>query len=360
MKKYNIYCRKDGRWEGRLSRGKSCNGKRKYQYIYDRNRAAVEKRMAEIYNSRFSESSCNKDISAVFGEWFFSVKHRIKESTASNYIMKVNKHIIPYFKGRAIDALTRNDLYEFIGYKQKQGLSDRYITDIIILMKSIFKFAVREYHIFNPMDGVTLPKRNKSDIRLLDKNEQATLQKYVSDRKNHTTLGIALAMSTGIRIGELCALKWEDIDLKKRILTVRNTIQRIQCNNSKSKTKLIITEPKSESSKRSIPIPKCIMDFLKQFKSSKGNYILSGTETPVEPRTMQYRFSRILKNVKLPSIHFHALRHMFASNCIKLGFDVKSLSEILGHSSVEITLNRYVHSSFEQKQKYMKRIEMCF
>ena len=137
-------------------------------------------------------------------------------------------------------------------------------------------------------------------------------------------------------------------------------MQRIQCPTANSKTKLIITDPKSESSRRQIPIPDCMMDFLLKFKGKEDEYILTGTDKPIEPRAMQYRFRTILKNVKLPSVHFHALRHIFASNCIKLGFDVKALSELLGHSSVEITLNRYVHSSFEQKKEYMKRVQMAF
>ena len=171
---------------------------------------------------------------------------------------------------------------------------------------------------------------------------------------------MALAMSTGIRIGELCALQWKDVDLEKRILTVSKTMQRIQCVTGTAKTKLIVTAPKSESSKRKIPLPEGVISMLQKFKQNDKKYVLSGTENPVEPRTMQYRFQRILKNVKLPSIHFHALRHMFASNCVKLGFDIKTLSELLGHSSVEITLNRYVHSSFKQKQKCMELISIKF
>ncbi len=125
-------------------------------------------------------------------------------------------------------------------------------------------------------------------------------------------------MSTGIRIGELCALQWKDIDLEKRILTVKKTMQRIQCPTEFSRTKLIITNPKSESSQRKIPIPDCMMHFLLQFKGKDEDFLLTGTEKPIEPRAKQYRFRTILKNAKLPSVHFHALRHMFASNCIKL------------------------------------------
>ena len=213
------------------------------------------------------------------------------------------------------------------------------------------------YHISNPMSEVSVPRKRSSEIMLLDADEQKRLQRYLDVNPDRTTMGIALSLHMGIRIGELCALQWSDIDLKKRILTVRKTIQRIQCQEQGKRTKLIVTEPKSESSKRCIPIPEFLLDILKKFSGNTKEFVLSGKMSPIEPRTMQYRFVKILKNVKLPSIHFHALRHMFASNCVKLGFDIKALSEILGHSSVEITLNRYVHSSFEQKVEYMKLLK---
>ncbi len=144
-----------------------------------------------------------------------------------------------------------------------------------------------------------------------------------------------------------------DIDLEKRIITVSKTLQRVKCFDNKTKTRLIITEPKSESSMRMIPIPDCITDYLTDLKKGDDVYILSGRRRPVEPRTMQYRFAKVLKNAGLPSVHFHSLRHLFTSSCIELGFDIKTLSLILGHSSVELTLNRYVHTSLDRKRRCM-------
>ena len=360
MKRYNIYHRKDGRWEGRIPRGKTDNGKRKFKYIFGKSKEQVRKKIEQIRNSESKNNKCTQTFSDLFTEWYSSIKHRVKESTAANYSMKVNKHILPIFGNKNISDISANDIYAFIELKQKDGLSNRYISDIVILMKTFFKYAVRTYHIFNPMDGISLPKKKTSEINLLDEPEQKKLQEYISNNHNLTTLGIALSMSTGIRIGELCGLQWKDIDLEKRILTVRKTVQRIQCKNGAAKTKLIITDPKSESSIRSIPITANMVDFLKEFKGKPKEFVLSGKEKPIEPRTMQYRFAKILKNVKVPSVHFHALRHIFASTCIKLGFDVKALSELLGHSSVEITLNRYVHSSFDQKREYMQRLNLAF
>jgi len=360
MPKLNIYHRKDNRWEGRIPIGKRKNGTRKFQYVLGRTKEAVANKMLQIYELEYCSGKCSKTIADLFHEWHQSIQHRVKESTMSNYEMKANKHILPIFGDKLVEMLKAEDIYQFISKKQKEGLSNRYITDIIILIKTIFKYAVRTYHIFNPLDGIILPKRKKPEIQLLDETEQADLQQYIAENQNQTTLGIALSMSTGIRIGELCALQWKDIDLEKRILTVSKTMQRIQIQNAVTKTKLIITEPKSESSKRSIPIPECIMDFLKKLKGNSEEYVLSNSNNPIEPRTMQYRFQKILKNVNLPSVHFHALRHIFATTCVKLGFDIKTLSELLGHSSVEITLNRYVHSDFEQKRAYMKRLQLNF
>lgn len=359
MEKYNIYHRKDGRWEGRILKEKLTDGTRKYQYVFGRSREEVCNKIDNIRNLE-PISDCILTLSELFVEWTNSIRHRIKESTASNYAMKANKHILPVFGSKYLNEIRTTDVYAFIEEKKHNGLSNRYISDIIILMKTMFKYAKKMYHILNPLEDIELPRKKKTDIRVLDHKEQKKLQRYLDNNHNLTSLGIYISMYTGIRLGELCALKWGDIDFEKRILTVNKTIQRIQCTDSNNKTKLIITEPKSESSCRDIPVPDCIISYLQRFKGNENDFVISGTDKPIEPRTMQYRFAVVLKNAKLPSIHFHALRHMFASNCINLGFDVKALSEILGHSSVEITLNRYVHSSFEQKKHYMKRLKMNY
>ena len=201
-----------------------------------------------------------------------------------------------------------------------------------------------------------MPRHTKPDVAVLSKNEQMKLIQYLARVPSLTSLAILLSLCTGLRIGELCALQWKDIDLEKRILTVNKTIQRVQVNESTARTKLVITSPKSASSIREIPIPECLIEQLKQFEDNADSYILSGTLKPVEPRTLQYRFAKILDNANLPSVHFHSLRHAFATNCVAAGFDVKTLSEILGHSSVELTLNRYVHSSMDRKKSFMDKL----
>lgn len=354
----NVYQRKDGRYEGRVTIGRS-GGKRQYKAFFGRTPDDVFTKMTEFRAETIGTATVSKTFSEIFEEWFQSISIRVKESTLANYMLKAGKHILPVYASEDITNIKQSHIYQFIREKQDSGLSNRYITDILVLMKSVFKYAARTYHIFNPMEGIVMPKKEKTEIRLLTEAEEKRLMQIVMENQNLTTLGIALAKLTGLRVGELCALKWADIDLEKRILTVRKTLQRIQVKEGKAKTKLILTEPKSETSKRSIPIPECLIEFLKKFQGEPEHFVLSGKEKPVEPRTMQYRFATILKNGNLPSVHFHALRHMFASNCVRLGFDIKSLSEILGHSGVEITLNRYVHSSFEQKTAFMDRLKMA-
>ena len=352
----SVYLRHDGRWECRIPLEKSDDGKRKYKAFFGKTREEAEKKMVDNLKEMGTNVSCIT-LSELFRSWHHKIVHQVKESTAANYLMKARKHILPYFGSKLLSEISSDDVYSFIDKKKKDGLSGRYINDIIILMKTIFKYAVRKLHMINPMDDVVLKKIKQEEVRLLDTDERSRLESYIWEKQDRTSLGIALALSTGIRIGELCALKWNDIDLEKRIMTVRYTVQRVQISDTQRRTKIIITEPKSESSKRSIPIPEFLLPILMKYHGKPIEYVVSGKVKPIEPRTMQYRFAKILRKTNLPPVHFHALRHMFATECIRLGLDVKTLSEILGHSSVEITLNRYVHSSFDQKREYMNRLK---
>lgn len=296
-----------------------------------------------------------KDLST---EWLYVTRNRIKESTAANYRMKLDKHILPDFGDISVAMLAAKDIYAFIESKLKSGLSARYVTDIIVLLKSIYRYASREYAVRNVLDGIVLPKKKRTEVKVLNKEQQRSLSAYLNSNQNPTNLGVALSLYTGVRIGELCALQWQDIDIVNCTLTVRKTIQRIQTFGGKRKTELIITEPKSTNSLRTIPIPDCIMPMVRQFAGKPGAYVLSGSCKPVEPRTMQNRFKRILDNANLPSINYHSLRHAFATGALEIGFDIKTLSEILGHSSVEVTLSRYIHSSMDRKRACMNLLSL--
>lgn len=364
----SIYHRKDGRFEGRIA-DISADGSKKYISVYGRTVEEAEAKINAIKShnqaflaSRMGGNNGELTIRTLFYNWLEVAAIRVKESSLANYRMKIEKHIIPNFGDLLCCELTVEMVQSFISEKLKCGLSPKYVADIVILMKSVFRHASRTRGLPNPLEYVELPKRKSTEVKLLSRNQQKTLQTYLLNNMSLSSLGILLCFYTGLRIGELCALKWADIDFENGVINVSRTIQRIQNsgrNGIKCGTKLIITEPKSASSMRKIPIPDVILPYLLKYKSEAEFFVLSGSIKPVEPRVMQYRFAAVLKKADLPSVHFHALRHMFASNCIAYGFDVKSLSEILGHSSVDITLNRYVHSSMEQKRKFMSKLNFA-
>ena len=354
----NIYKRKDGRYEARIPLGKDDSGKRRYRSFYGSSAEEAEFKMLAVQEPVAAQTALTEmTVRELTLEYITAIRPRLKESSEANYRMKAEKHIIPAFGELKCCLLKANDVYKFIESKLKSGLSARYVSDIIVLLKSIFRYAVRVYGISNCLEGIVMPKRTKADIVILSKSEQSRLMSYLNEDFDLNALGIALSLHTGLRIGELCALQWKDIDLQNRTITVRKTVQRIKNIGGKTATKLVITEPKSASSARVIPIPECLVKMLEKFQDCAEKYVLSGNCKPVEPRTVQYRFAAILKKANLPSVHFHSLRHAFATNCIALGFDVKTLSEILGHSSVEITLNRYVHSSLDRKRACMDMVK---
>lgn len=275
--------------------------------------------------------------------------------------MKNEKHILPYFNCICYEKLTAEFLNKFIEIKLSEGYSAKYVYDIAVLIRSVSKFARKYYGYADKAEFMNLPKRESSKEKKLLSAEQCENLISVLEKDNSpSAMGMLLAAFTGIRLGELCALKWSDIDFNEKVIIVRKTMQRIKNFNGQSKTKIVIASPKSRTSMREIPVPNWLMQRLSKIKSDDGNYFLTGNNSFIEPRTMQYRFKNLLKKLKLPHINFHILRYMFATRCVAVGFDVKTLSEILGHSTVELTLNRYVHSSLERKRQCMNMLSEFF
>jgi integrase len=221
------------------------------------------------------------------------------------------------------------------------------------------RYAAKVHNCANAIANVELPKKEKHELNLYNKNEQNRLKLALLTNMDLTKLAIIIALYTGVRIGELCGLKWSDIDFAAKTVHIERIVQRIRTNGKINKTELLISTPKSQSSARTIPLPDFLIDMLKAFKPSNADaFIITGNTKLPDPRTMQYRFKTLLVKIGLRYINFHSLRHLFATNCVELGFDVKTLSEILGHSTVEITLNRYVHSSMERKRQCMDMLSI--
>lgn len=353
----NIYCRKDGRWEGRYKDGFREDGKAKYRSVYAATYSAVRKKLLKIYAAIEQPMSvCVMTVKQLFLEWVEMKKLTVKESTIENYVFKANKHLFAAFGNIKFSELSVNLVCKFIQDKLNDGLSAKYVSDMVVILKSMAKYASKTYNCKNPICDIELPKIEKTELKLYSDEQQNSLKSTLLLKMNLTKLGILLCLYTGIRIGELCALKWNDINFHEKTLSISKTCQRIRTKGDTA-TKLIITSPKSRSSVRVIPLPEFIIKLLKEFAPSDENtYLLSSSDKVTEPRTIQYRFHSILRKAELPSINFHSLRHIFATSCIEMGFDVKTLSEILGHGTVEITLNRYVHSSMNRKRKCMEKL----
>lgn len=202
-----------------------------------------------------------------------------------------------------------------------------------------------------------MPTSNKTELQVFSEKEIKKIEKECIQIEDIRAIGILISIYTGMRIGEICALKWKHIDFSKKLINVKQILQRVYV--EKSKTKVIITPPKTKTSERKIPIPKNLYDELKKVSGnySKSAYVVTGEEYKyIEPRSFQYVYKRVLKNVDVQYRNFHCLRHTFATRCIRVGMDIKSLSEVLGHADVNITLNRYVHSSYDCKKKFMEKL----
>ena len=353
----NIYRRRDNRWEGRYKVGFDESGKSRYRSIYGKSYQEVKIKLIALRSDpKEAVSSGHLTVKDLFEEWLSAVKLRVKESTYANYRMKADSHILAAFGKLRYENLTVQAVHGFIDSKLKAGLSAKYVSDIVIVFKSMTKYVSRVHGFRNPIEDVVLPRGAKRERKLFNDTQQKKLCKYLTSDLNNTSLCVLLSLYTGLRVGEICGLRWSDVDFTKRTITVRRTVQRIQTGHG---TRLLIDSPKSHSSRRSIPIPAFIADLLRRFRRSDNICILSGSEKIAEPRTLQRRFKTILKKADLPSINFHSLRHMFATNCIRAGFDVKTLSEILGHASAETTLDRYVHSSMERKTQCMNLLRLA-
>lgn len=352
MSRGSIYQRKDGRWEARLALGFK-NGKRQSRSFYGRTRSEAENKLFEYSHNSLEPVISDMFVSELCAEWLEICRSRVRISTFVNYRLKIEKHIIPHFGDTMCCEVGTREAYGFIQKKLGSGLSARYVADIVVLLKSLFKYARKEYGICDPFEDISLPKGARPEVRVLNSSEQERLKNYLNQHRDNRNLGIALALAMGLRVGEVCGLMWQDIDFEKRILTVRRTVQRVAVHNGSCKTKVIISPPKSLSSAREIPVPAGILALLEKARSAPDRFVVNDTIRPTEPRIMQYHFAKILKNAGLPSVRFHSLRHRFACSAVAAGFDVKTLSEILGHSRVELTMNLYVHSDLERKRACM-------
>lgn len=359
----NIRKRKDGRWEGRYKVGLNGNGSTKYVSVYGRTYSECK---VKLENKRLSENSTEKNIYKkyrfcdVLYLWLSVTRIRVKNSTITKYQNIIETQIISELGGFFVSDLNSNMINTFLDRKLKsgKGLSASYVRSIAVVIEAVLKFAQSEGYCAPLNSPIFKPPIKKKQLRILTNDTQAILENFLLSDMNATKLGIYIVLHTGLRLGEICALKWEDIDLESKIFNIKNTIARVRCEEFETATsKLIIDSAKTESSVRKIPISSVLMPVLLSMqKNAVSRYVVSDKENFVSTRTFEYRYKSLLKKCGISQLNFHALRHTFATRCVEAGIDVKTLSEILGHSDVSITLDTYVHPSMDNKRNQLEKL----
>lgn len=349
----NIYKRKDGRWEARYVKGISADGKKLYGSVYGKTYTEAKDKQALFILDHLSTHKLTAiSLSALMHEWLNHIENTVKKSTYQKYRSIVKNHIDTNIIGTLpVRYLSTKSYSEYSNSMLDSGvLSSKTVNDILIVIGLGLSYAEDVYDIKKPK--LQRVKETKQEMRVLTIQEQKQLEQYLYHDMNLYHFGVLLALYTGMRIGELCALQWDDI--RTDCIVISKTMHRIQDNDH---TIIEITEPKTPSSVRTIPIPDFLNAIVDGYRRSCGYVLVNRNGNQVEPRLMQLTFKKIIEDCDLPKTNFHALRHTFATRCIEAGFDVKSLSEILGHADVKTTLNKYVHSSFEFKKENMKRLK---
>ncbi|WP_086350968.1 tyrosine-type recombinase/integrase [Candidatus Enterococcus clewellii] len=359
----NIYKRKDGRWEGRYVKSRDKNGKIIFGYVYARKYAELREKLTlkkMEYASGIDQQNLYKGtVSEWMNYWLdYLMAKKIKASTYANYRGRLKKHINPYFDEILLTDLTTAKVEEFIHHLIALGLSAKSVHCIINILKSAIRKAVmEELLIKDPCAGVILPRLKKTSVSALTKIEQERLEQ-VAWREVECS-PVILSLYTGMRIGEISALRWRDIDFTANIISVEHTLQRIMISEGEERrTKVIISQPKTGTSQRALPLAKNLKNYLLEKKqSSTSEFVISCKDGYAEPRLINYRFKKLLEAARIESVNFHALRHTFATRCVEEGVDIATLSKLLGHTSIKLTLDTYTDSMWENRQKAVSLLD---
>lgn len=364
-----IHKRKDGRWEGRYPLGRNQNGTLLYGSVYGKTYLEVKDKLLNIPNAMetFQKRNSSKiTFEDVLAQWMDNNRVHLKGGTIYKYQNIIDTHIMPELGGIKMTEINATLINDFLARKLKNGrldgaggLSQSYVRSITLVITATIKYAVSEGFCQPLKTPIYKPVAGRNKLSILSLEEQKAFEAFLNSNLNEKNVGILLSLYTGLRIGEVCALAWEDIDMKQRVIHVRHTIARIkdEDNVSGRKTKLILDTPKTKASLRDIPISSQLMPILSRLRAvSTSVYVISKGKTFLSPRTFEHHFHRMLMCGNITYVNYHCLRHTFATRCIEAGVDVKSLSEILGHANVGITLNTYVHSSIELKRTQLEKL----
>jgi len=364
----NIRKRKDGRWEGRYICGRTESGKAIYHSIYGKTYGEAKEKLHAKRIEANEKAGGDKDVTFQFilNDWLKNNRIRYKLSTYTKYKYIIDKHILPELGKEKMGNLHASRINSFLdgkmsigGLKTEGGLSASYVRTMALIIDSALKYAAAEELCIPMKTSIKKPVIKKEQIQTLSCSECDCLAEYCYANLNNTNIGILISLNTGLRIGEICALKWSDIDVYSHLLHVNNTMSRVK--DEEDKWKWLVETPKTQASVRVIPISKRLFNALMKMKESAvSDYVVSNYKGFTNPRTYEYRFHTEIRTGGVRDINFHVLRHTFATRCVEGGMDVKTLSELLGHSNVSITLSTYVHSSLELKKTQMEKVENYF
>ena len=290
--------------------------------------------------------------------WKNDKQQYVKKSTFAAYSLLIANHLLPAFANKK--EIVEDDVQQFVFTKLNEGLSKKTIKDILIVLKMILRYGVKHNLTYHNQIDIRFPtERDKQGIEVLSKNNQRKIMDFIKNNFTFQNLGIYLCLSAGLRIGEVCALTWNDIDCDLGVINVTKTIQRIYIiEGDRRYTEIIIDSPKSKNSIREIPMTKELLRIIKPLKKvvNPSFFVLTNSNTPTEPRTYRNYYKRLIRELGIPLIKFHGLRHSFATRCIESNCDYKTVSVLLGHSNISTTLNLYVHPNMEQKKKCVEQM----
>lgn len=290
--------------------------------------------------------------------WLDYKQQFVKPSTISVYALIIENHLLPAFADQ--EEVTEENVQDFALQKIKSGLSNKTVRDMLIVLKMIMKFGSKNKYLSYTEWDIHFPvEHDKKEIEVFTISHQKQIIQYAKENFTFRNLGILVCLYTGVRIGEVCALKWEDINFENNVISINKTLERIYFRNKIRKyTQIIVGPPKTKNSIRNIPICKDLQRLIRPLKHivNPQYYILSNEMIPIEPRTYRNYYKQLMCKLNLPLLKFHALRHSFATRCIESNCDYKTVSVLLGHSNISTTLNLYVHPDLEQKKKCIDKM----
>lgn len=300
----------------------------------------------------------HKTVREIAAAWKEYKRPYVKQSTMAAYVLILENHVLPYFGDG--DSLHEQEVQAFVLQKLERGLSVKTVKDILIVLKMVMKFGVKnEWMTYYEWDIKYPTTSTNKELEVLSVANHRKILNYIQSHFTFTGLGIYISLSTGLRIGEICALKWSDINVTDGTITVSRTIERIYViEGEKKHTELIINTPKTKNSCREIPMSKELLAMIKPLKKvvNEDFYVLTNDEHPTEPRTYRNYYNGLMAKLDIPKLKYHGLRHSFATRCIEAGCDYKTVSVLLGHSNISTTLNLYVHPNMEQKKRCITKM----